>query len=182
MNPVVVDTNVILAAKGMSEQAWPECVTECQDRLDKVIEEPEKVVIDNKWIILREYIKYLEDDDFTTAARSGGHFLEWFIRNYENSEKCVQVPITPSEDGTGFKELPDLFNAFDSDDHKFIGVAIVYEDMFQQKAVILQSVDSQWYGSQEVFTENGLIVEFICEENISDLHERRKKRRRAKTE
>ena len=182
MNAVVVDTNVILAAKGMSEQAWRECVTECQDRLDKVIDGPEKVVIDDKWIILREYINYLEDDDFTTASRRAGHFLEWFIRNYENLDQCVQVSITLTQDGTSFEELPEIFRDFDSDDHKFIAVAVVYEDMFQQKATILQSVDSQWYGVQEVFVENGLIVEFICEKNIRHLHERREKRRRARIE
>ena len=182
MNAVVVDTNVILAAKGMSEQAWPECVVACQERLDEIIEGPEKMVIDNKWIILHEYIDYLEDDDSTTDTRNGGHFLEWFIRNHENSEQCLQVSITLSEDGTSFEELPDAFSSFDSDDHKFIAVAVVYEDVYQQKATILQSVDSQWYGSRNLFIEKGLIVEFICEGNIRHLHERREERRPPRTE
>ena len=176
MNAVVIDTNVILAAKGMSEQAWIECVVASQERLDQVIEGPEKVVIDDDWIILNEYNTYLEDDDLTTDARMGEHFLEWFIRNHENSEQCVQVSITPSDDGMGFDELPDAFSDFDSDDHKFIAVAVVYNDLYQQEAVILQSVDSQWYGAREVFTENGLTVEFICEENIRYLYERRTER------
>ncbi len=182
MNAVVVDTNVILAAKGMSEQAWDECVTACQERLNEIIEGSEKVVIDDNWIILSEYIDYLENDDSPTDPRNGGYFLEWFIRNHENSEQCIQVPITPSEDGTSFEELPDAFSPFDSDDHKFIAVAVVYEDVYHQKATILQSVDSQWYGSRNLFIENGLIVEFICEENIRHLHERREERRRARTE
>ena len=182
MNAVVVDTNVILAAKGMSEQAWPECIVACQERLDEIIEGPEKVVIDDKWIILREYIDYLENDDSTTDPRNGGHFLEWFIRNYKNPDECVLVPITSSEDGTSFEELPETFSPFDADDHKFIAVAVVYEDMYQQKATILQSVDSQWYGDQNLFIENGLIVEFICEENIRHLQERREERRHPKTE
>ena len=92
----------------------------------------------------------------------------------------MQVPITPSEDGTSFEELSDTFSPFDSDDHKFIAVAVVYEDIYQQKATILQSVDSQWYGSRNLFIENGLIVEFICEENIRRLHERREERRQSK--
>ena len=177
MNAVVVDTNVILTAKGMSEQAWDECVTACQERLNKIIEGSEKVVIDDNWIILGEYIDYLEDDNSTTDARNGGHFLEWFIRNYENPEECVQVPIMPSADGTSFEELFDAFSLFDSDDHKFIAVTVAYEDVYQQRATILQSVDSQWYPSRSLFVENGLIVEFICEENIRHLHERREKRR-----
>ncbi len=180
MNAVVVDTNVILTAKGMSEQARDECVTACQERLNEIIEGSEKVVIDDNWIILGEYIDYLEDDDSTTDTRNGGHFLEWFIRNYENSEACVQVPINPSADGTSFEELSNEFSPFDSDDHKFIAVAVVYEDVYQQKATILQSVDSQWYEARQVFIENNLIVEFICEENIRYLHERRKERRQPK--
>jgi hypothetical protein len=180
MNAVIVDTNVILTAKGMSEQAWPECVVACQERLDKIIEGSERVVIDDDWIILHEYINYLEDEDSPADPRNGGHFLEWFIRNYENPEECVQVPITPCGDGTDFEELPEAFSAFDSDDKKFIAVAVVYEDVYQQKASLLQSVDSQWYGERETFTENGLIVEFICEENIRDLHERREQRRHPK--
>ena len=180
MNAVVVDTNVILAAKGRSEQADLECVVACQERLNEIIEGSEKVVIDDNWIILGEYRGYLEDDDSPADTRSGASFLEWFIRNYKNPEACVQVPITPSEDGTGFEELPDVFSPFDSDDHKFIAVAVVHEDEYQQKATILQSVDSQWYGDRNLFIENGLIVEFICEENIRRLHERREERRHPK--
>ena len=181
MKAVVIDTNVILAAKGMSEQAWPECVIACQERLDEIIEGTEKVVIDDKWIILREYMNYLEDDEPATVERSGGYFLEWFIRNYENQEQCVQVHITPTADETSFEELPDAFQDFDSDDKKFIAVAVVYENVHQQKATLLQSVDSQWYGSREIFVENGLIVEFICEDNIQHLHKRREERQRSKT-
>ena len=180
MNAVVIDTNVILTAKGMSEQACDECVTACQERLDQIIEGPERVVIDDDWIILREYINYLEDEDSPADPRNGGHFLEWFIRNYENPEQCVQVPIT--RDGTGFAELPDAFRHFDSDDKKFIAVAVVHENTHQQKAVLLQSVDSQWYGERELFIENGLRVEFICEENIRHLYERREGRRQSRTE
>ena len=175
MNAVVIDTNVILVAKGISPQAWSSCVTECQERLDQIIEGEEKIVIDDSWMILREYIDYLEDDDLTTNDRINEHFLEWFIRNYDNPEQCVQVPIT--RDGTGFKELSDAFRNFDSDDKKFIVVAVVYENIHQQKAILLQSVDSQWYGQQQVFIENDLIIEFICEENIRHLHERREERR-----
>lgn len=182
MNAVVIDTNVILTAKGMSKQAWDECVTACQERLDQIIEGPERVVIDDDWIILREYINYLEDDDSTADTRNGGYFLEWFMRNYENPEECVQVSITPSEDGTGFEELPSAFSSFDSDDRKFIAVAVVCEQSHQQQATLLQSVDSQWYGSRNLFIENGLIVEFICEENIRHLYERREDRRPSRTE
>ena len=175
MGAVVIDTNVILVAKGISPQAWRTCITACQERLDQIIEGPEKIVIDDKRAILGEYIGYLEDDDSTTEARINGHFLEWFIRNYENSEECVQVTITPTQDGRGFEEFPNdpALSDFDPDDQKFIAVAVAYENVYEQKAPILQAVDSQWYGFREILVENGLIVEFICEENIRYLYERR---------
>ena len=175
MNAVVIDTNVILTAKGMSEQAWPECVVACQERLDRIIDELEKVAIDDNWIIWSEYDTYLEDDDLTTDDRISEHFLEWFIRNYDNPEQCVQVTITPIENRRGFEEFPDdpELRDFDPDDKKFIAVAVAYENKHQQKSPILQAVDSQWYGFRETLTQNGLIVEFVCEENIRHLYERR---------
>ncbi len=182
MDAVVIDTNVILVAKGMSEQAWDECVTACQERLDRIINGTEKVIIDNKWIILEEYLDYLDDEDSTTNARNGRYFLEWFIRNYENPEQCIHVNITHSDDGMGFEELPIAFIEFDADDNKFIAVAVAYENQYQNKATILQSVDSQWYGLKELFTEYGLVVEFLCEENIRDLYERRERRRNTQVE
>ena len=175
MEVVVIDTNVILVAKGISPQAWRTCVTACQERLDRIIEGPERIVIDDNRVILGEYIDYLEDDDLTTESRVNGGFLEWFIRNYTNPEECVQVSITPTQDRRGFEEFPNdpALSNFDPDDRKFIAVAVAYENVHQQKAPILQAVDSQWYRFRETFIQNGLIIEFICEENIRDLYERR---------
>ncbi len=175
MGAVVIDTNVILVAKGISPQAWSSCVIACQERLDRVIEGPEKIVIDDNRAILGEYIDYLEDDDSTTEARINVFFLEWFIRNYTNPEECVQVSITPTQDSRGFEEFPSdpALSDFDTDDRKFIAVAVAYENSHQEKSPILQAVDSQWYGFREALVENGLEIEFICEENIRDLYERR---------
>ncbi|MCE2412824.1 hypothetical protein J4G07_02370 [Candidatus Poribacteria bacterium] len=175
MKAVVIDTNVILVAKGRSEQAWSECVSSCRERLNQIIEGAEKIIIDDNRAILGEYIDYLEDDNLTTDERINGHFLEWFIRNYTNTEQCVQVTITPIQDGRGFEEFPDdpELSDFDPDDRKFIAVAVAYENKHQQKSPILQAVDSQWYGFRELFVQNGLIVEFVCEENIRYLYERR---------
>ena len=177
MSAVVIDTNVILVAKGMSEQAWDECVVTCLERLEKIIDGNEKVVIDDQRLILGEYLDYLDEgDDTTTNGRNGGHFLEWFIRNYQNPDQCIQVNISPTDDLRGFAELPAAFIEFDSDDKKFIAVSIVYENEYQQKTTILQSVDSEWYGLRNVFMEHGLVVEFLCEDNIQHIYERRESR------
>jgi hypothetical protein len=86
------------------------------------------------------------------------------------------VSITPLVgNGTDFEEFPDdpALSNFDPDDRKFIAVALVYESVYQQKATLLQAADSQWYGFRETLVRNGLEVEFICEEYIRYLYERR---------
>ena len=178
MDAVVVDTNVILVAKGMADQALPTCIQTCIERLDRIVEGPEKVVIDDNWEILGEYSDY-EDDVSTTAARTGWGFLEWLMRNHENPEQCLKVHITPSVDGVGFEEFPTApeLSEFDLADKKFIAVAVVYENAHRQKVPILQAVDSNWYGFREAFAQNGLTIDFICEENIRLLCERRSERR-----
>lgn len=177
MDAVVVDTNVILVAKGMADQASQTCVQTCTARLDRIVEGPERVVIDDNWEILGEYLDY--EDDSTTAARTGWGFLEWLMRNHENPEQCMKVHITPSVDGTGFEEFPTdpALSGFDPGDKKFIAVAGVYENVHRQKVPILQAVDSNWYGFREAFARNGLIIDFICEADIRRLYERRKERR-----
>ena len=177
MDAVVVDTNVILVAKDMADQASQTCIQTCIARLDRIVEGPERVVIDDNWEILGEYSDY--EADSTTAARTGWGFLEWLMRNHENPEQCMKVPITPSVDGTGFEEFPTdpALSGFDPGDKKFIAVAVVYENVHRQKVPILQAVDSNWYGFREAFAQNGLIIDFICEANIRRLYERRKERR-----
>ena len=177
MDAVVVDTNVILVAKGMAAQASPACVLTCIERLERIVEGPERVVIDDNWEIFGEYLDY--EDDSTTAARTGWGFLEWLMRNRENPEQCVKVHITPSVDGTGFEEFPtdSALSEFDPGDKKFIAVAVVYENEHRQKVPILQAVDSNWYGFREAFARNELIIDFICDANIRLLYERRKERR-----
>ena len=89
------------------------------------------------------------------------------------------MPITPlDENETDFEEFPtdNALSDFDQDDRKFIAVAVAYENVYQQKAVLLQAVDSQWYGLREALGKNGLEVEFICEAYIRDLYERRTER------
>ncbi len=178
MDAVVVDTNVILVAKGMADQAWPACVHTCIERLDRIVEGSERVVIDDNWEILGEYSDY-EEDGSTTAARTGWGFLEWLMRNHENPEQCVKVHITPLTDGTGFEEFPTdpALSGFDPADKKFIAVAVVYEDVHRQKVPVLQAVDSNWYGFREAFSRNGLTIDFVCEDNLRLLYERRGERR-----
>ncbi len=159
---VVVDTNVIVVANGRSEQASSDCVETCGEKLEKIMSGEVKLVLDNRWIILREYMQNLRSN----GADVGDRFLGWILVNKDNH--CDLVPITPVKGlENEFEEFPDdpALADFDPDDRKFIAVACAHPE----KPPILQAVDSQWWDFRDVLREKGVTVEFICEDDIQRL-------------
>ena len=161
---VVVDTNVVVVANGQSPQASPNCVDTCINRLEGIIRGEKKLVLDDRWIILSEYIRNLRSSGEPGA---GDRFLLWILMNKD--EQCDLVSIM-SVDGSEneFEEFPDdpALNDFDPADRKFIAVACAHPE----KPPILQAVDSQWLDFRNAFRRNGVTVEFICEDDIQRLH------------
>ena len=162
---VIVDTNVAVVANGQSPQASPNCVAICINRLERIIRGEEKLALDDKWIILGEYLRNLRSSGEPGA---GDDFLRWVLAN--KNQRCDLVPITPIDGSeNAFEEFPDdpVLNDFDSDDRKFIAVAVAHPE----RPPILQAVDSQWWDFRNALRENDIIVEFICEEDIQRLSE-----------
>lgn len=156
---VIVDTNVVVVANRRSEQASSDCVETCGERLEGIMRGEEKLVLDNRWIILREYMQNLRSN----GADVGDRFLRWILVNKD--ERCDLVPITPIDGAENeFEEFPDdpALDDFDPDDRKFIAVAYAHPE----KPPILQAVDSGWWDFRDAFRQNGIIVEFICEKDI----------------
>ena len=134
------------------------------------------MVVDDERRILEEYERNANPN---TKKGIGDIFVKTLLQNLGNPNICITVHITPSDENeTDFEEFPNVnaLSDFDPDDRKFIAVAVVYENVYQQKAVLLQAVDSQWYELCETLVKNGLEVEFICEAYIRDLYERRAER------
>ena len=163
---VVVDTNVVVVANALSEQASEDCVEICAERLEEIMRDEVKLVLDDNWQILGEYAQNLH----LTGNDVGDRFLRWVLRNWRNPERCALIHITPVAGSENeFEEFPDdpMLNDFDPDDRKFIAVAIAHPE----KPPILQAVDSQWWDFRDAFRRNGIIVEFICEDDIQRLRE-----------
>ena len=176
MDAVIVDTNVIVIANDADDDDRRDCRERCQDRLMQIRFDGEKVVVDDERRILEEYER---NADPNTKKGIGDLFVKRLLQNLGNPDICPVVHITPlNENETDFEEFPtdDALSDFDPDDRKFIAVAIAYEDVYQQKASLLQAADSQWYGFREALAKNGLIIEFICEDYIRYLYERRTER------
>ena len=160
---VIVDTNVAVVANGQSPQASPNCVDICINRLEGIIRGEEKLVLDNEWIILGEYLRNLRSSGEPGA---GDNFLRWILMNKD--KRCDSVSITPVDGSANeFEEFPDdpALTDFDPDDRKFIAVARAHPET----PPILQAVDSQWWDFRDALRENGVTVAFICESDIQRL-------------
>ena len=160
---VIVDTNVAVVANGQSPQASSNCVDTCINRLEGIVRGEEKLVLDNGWIILGEYLRNLRSSGEPGA---GDSFLRWILMNKD--DRCDLIHITPVDGSENeFEEFPDdpALNDFDPDDWKFVAVAITHPD----KPPILQAVDSQWWDFRDAFHRNGIMVEFICAGDIQRL-------------
>ena len=122
-----------------------------------------KLVLDDRWIILREYMRNLRSN----GADVGDRFLGWILANRD--KRCDLVPITPVAGSENeFEEFPDdpALEGFDPDDRKFFAVAVAHSE----KPPILQAVDSQWWDFRYALRENGVTVAFICEDDIQRLY------------
>ena len=159
---VVVDTNVVVVANGRSEQASSDCVETCGERLEEIMRGEKTLVLDNRWIILREYMQNLRSN----GADVGDRFLGWILVNKD--DRCDLVSIT-SVDGSDneFEEFPPdpALKDFDPADRKFVAVALAHSE----RPPILQAVDSQWWDFRDAFRRNSVTVEFICEDDIQRL-------------
>ena len=163
---VVVDTNVPKVANGRREapQASRKCVNTCISRIRGIIRGEEKLVLDNRWILIGEYRDNLRSSG---EPGTGDRFLRWILQNKDT--KCDLVPITPVNGSKiEFDEFPDdpALKCFDEDDRKFIAVTRAHPD----NPPILQAVDSKWLNYREALTQNGVTVDYLCPEDVQRFH------------
>lgn len=159
---VVVDTNVIVVANGKSEQASATCVLTCIERLQQIRDGDVKLVLDDGRRILNEYMRNLH----TGGIEFGDRFLRDLLTNID--KMCDFVSIT-NVDGLEnvFLEFPSdhALIDFDPADRKFIAVALTHSDI----PPILQAVDSEWWNYRDTLKQNGVIIDFVCEDDIRSI-------------
>ena len=159
---VVVDTNVVVVANGRSQQASAACVLTCTEKLQQIMSGDLKLVLDDGWRILEEYMRNLNSG----GADVGDRFLRWLLTHKDR--QCDFVSITPIDGSENdFHEFPaDLsLDGFDPADRKFIAVALSHSG----NPPILQAVDSKWWNYCASLSRNGITVDFICEADIRSI-------------
>lgn len=152
---VVVDTNVAIVANGGAWMETPECVRACIDRLE-VVRRSEVVLLDDGERILDEYTRNLS---FSGGPGAGDAFFKWLWDRQGTVEYCLRVSVTPHDD-RGFAEFPDSVDLrdFDSDDRKFVAVAIAAG----AGPRILNATDRGWPKYRDALQRAGVEVECLC--------------------
>lgn len=158
---VVVDTNVAVTANGDAEHASVACQQQCVDCLVQVTAGQFRLVLDQGFAIFNEYQHKLS---FAGQPGVGDMFMKWVHDNQFNEDRCERVPLTASR-SRGFKEFPDDpdLRGFDSDDRKFVAVALAS----RHKPQILNAVDSGWWDFEAVLRRHGLKVVLLCADQVA---------------
>ncbi|MFO0726480.1 MAG: hypothetical protein U1E65_22025 [Myxococcota bacterium] len=170
---VVVDTNVILIANGQHQDVSALCGAACATTLHGVVQSG-RVAIDDGYRILNEYQNKAAPFQ---GKRPGDAFLKWLLRNVANPARCDQVALR-EHDIRGFESFPEdarLAN-FDPPDRKFVAVAAAHSD----KPPILQAADSKWLDWAAQLNASGVVVEFLCPDDIQAFDDKKKGRKSRK--
>lgn len=163
MNAVVIDTNVLLVANQQHDDASPECVLTCAQKL-LWAQQYGVVVIDDAYRIISEYCNKPD----INGTRTGDAFLKWLLQNQSNTDRVHQVPINETDPGH-FAEFPDqaLQPSFDVSDRKFPAVANAHE----KKPPILQATDCKWLNWWLALRAMDIRVEFVCLDDICGFYD-----------
>jgi hypothetical protein len=165
----VIDTNVILIANRMHEGVSESCFRACVAKLEN-IKITGRVALDAGREIIKEY---LNKSRIKNGKGSGNAFILWLHKNIANEKYCEWVHITPHP-AKGWVEFPDneALGHFDPSDRKFVAVAAKHKE----KPPILQAADSKWLGWAPHLKKHGIIVEFLCREDIERFAEKKSKK------
>jgi hypothetical protein len=155
---VVIDTNVLLVANQQHDDASPECVLTCAQKLLSA-QQHGTVVIDDAYHIVSEYCNKPK----INGTRAGDAFLKWLLQNQSNTDRVHQVSINETHP-ENFAEFPDqaLQPNFDAPDRKFPAVANAHHT----KPPILQAVDCKWLNWWPALHAVGITVDFVCPSDI----------------
>lgn len=158
----IVDTNVPVVANGRAEQVSIVCVLACAQQLQQITQQG-KLILDNQWHILREYMRHLSPSG---QPGVGDAFLKWVFNNIANPARIETVSITPANpadpDGIEFQEFPNdpALASFDPSDRKFVAVCVAHP----QHPPIANATDRDWWDFRVALSNHGIQVRFLCEE------------------
>lgn len=153
-DPVVIDTNVGIAANGKADVS-AECELVCVQCLRAVTKEGH-LVLDSNGQIFQEYLKYLS---LSGEPGVGDAFIRWVNDHQHDQNLCTLIDLTVRPDGE-FVEFPDnqALRGFDPSDKKFVAVASTHPD----KPPIKVALDRGWVRHREALAKEDIEIDFLC--------------------
>ncbi len=149
---IVVDTNVLIAANGKSQQADSECVLACIEALLTATKGKQSILLDASDLIMGEYRRRCS---YSGAPGVGDMFFK-FLHDHQWSETSIiriQIQETSDADG-GFANLPP--NNFDRNDRKFLAVAEAGDGQ------VVNATDKHWPEHADFIASLGVRVCELC--------------------
>jgi hypothetical protein len=165
LSSLIVDTNVGVVANEREAHASPECVIACVDALERIVAGRARLVLDDGWEILKEYMRYMSSSG---QPGPGDAFVKWALNNLANPDRCECVPL----DMGVFPIDPDLA-AFDPADRKFVALALASDS----RPAIANAVDSDWWHFREALQRAGVEVIFLCPDRVTAWEQRSRRSR-----
>ena len=161
----IVDTNVPVVANSHSEQASPDCVTACVNALQDITDSSERLVLDDDWAVIREYLANLRSDG---QPGVGDAFLRWVLTNQANPARCELIALPVDAEGE-YEHFPKdhMLARFDPADRKFVALALAHPS----RPRVLEAVDPDWWHHRRALHANGVVVQFLCPQDIARLAE-----------
>lgn len=101
--------------------------------------------------------------------RAGNAFFKWLLTNEWNPQKVTHVVITvKADDNSKFNELPDPPDGvrYDPSDRKFLAVSAAHPE----HPPVLQALDSKWWGWKDALEKTGVVIHFVCPDEIARKH------------
>jgi predicted nucleic acid-binding protein len=152
---VVIDTNVLAVAEGMHDGASDECLEACVSLARRVLD-GQRVAVDTAGEVIAEYVGTLG-----LAHRPGvGTKLAVRLHHQKYDDRiCHLVEIATLEDPPGsYADVPTALRDFDTDDQKFLAVALASGCA----PPVFAALDGEWWSRRADFAANGIDVQFRC--------------------
>lgn len=170
MSAIIIDTNVLLVANGLASQMSKRCQLACIDRLEKA-RTSETVVVDQQYLILSEYHHKLNPN--RRPPGPGDAFLRHILQNMATVRFVSSVNLTATNiEQTDFMEFPDdpdLREAFDPSDRKFVAACNAHSD----KPPIVEAADSKWLEWEEKLATHNIRLEVLCRSELEAIRIRK---------
>lgn len=149
----VIETNILIAANGKSDQANDACMDKCIETLLEV-RATACLALDDAGEILDEYSVYCS---YSGQPGVGDEFFIWAHNNQYAT--CRRVRLTPHDDRV-YQEFPDApgLAKFDRSDRKWIATALGCDPT----ATIYNAVDSDYAEATQALADAAIPVTELC--------------------